>query len=103
MEYELITLDIDKGVLARIKKAADEQGLKVDEVIRMVLGQNFREYTPTLLTAIPQSVRAVPSDVEHFYAKMMAGSGQIKCRNCTHVFNSEDIMKGECPECGEKL
>ena len=111
-------IDVDSETLKVIEDWGKVHGWQLSETIRYILGEKlFSLLNPIGPVGIGKILK--PEDpyslTEHFpktnkgdepmrqMANIVASQGIAKCRNCLKVLTSDEIMAGECSDCGEKI
>ena len=110
-QYDTIEVHLDTQVIDFLKQYGDHHGWTFEETIRYILGNRcFIEQSsiapiqfPGLM---PQSSQSTEEWINNYYtrfATLISSLGLAKCKICLKQLSSEDIIKGECSNCGDKL
>ena len=107
---EQIFFELDIEVKERLEQWGKECGWDLDETLRYILGREA-SMIPSLTVGPRRALRRSagtednldPETVNKAMLRALVGTGAIKCKNCFKQLSTDDVIAGECPQCGEKI
>ena len=115
-------LDIQGDMYAKLSYFATKRGMTPEEAARYIIGDFFAT-APSIITgeadmppaarllgvirqvspSVTDDQRGMIEDIQKKAAQMIAAQGGATCSQCMRKLTSDEIIKGECSNCGTKI
>ena len=112
LQRDKIQFELDTKIKEHLAQYGEDRGWTLEETIRYILGKYVLEYTAVVpmmsnrgfLT--PPQLQGPESWIDNYLTKfstMIGSMGLAKCRKCLQLLSGDDINRGECSNCGERI
>ena len=111
-----IQIELDTKIKEHLAQYGEDRGWTLEETIRYILGKYVVEYTAVVPMMSNRGFLTPPqlqgpekgpeSWIDNYLTKfstMIGSMGLAKCRKCLQLLSGDDINRGECSNCGERI
>lgn len=107
-----IEFELNDQIWERINQEAESMGITPEDLLRVELGRQFREFPQLIGSTVPMPLQMpIPTKIPDnpleffkvFVQEMMAAQGQLNCFECTRRLTPKEAKARKCSHCGAEL